>query len=143
MDTHEREATIKANHTCACEQCDPSLTVFTQRQGPHHVGVRFWSDEEEVLDRQLKASILLDGVKVERAFEAILGDDGMVWAYRSEPAGVHMCVTCLERLRAKGLVASDSTWVIGGFTFTPEHIVGVCTVKQAGKVELRVPAKAH
>lgn len=98
-------AMVKAHHTCACVGCDSSIAsaVTSGRQSSNHIAVRFWSDDVQPEWQGLRGFsnsvvILLDGERVERAFEAILGEDGSIWRYRQEPLGfVHTCVTCEER----------------------------------------------
>lgn len=111
----------RADHTCACTNCDASLAVVTERQGDQHVAVRFWDRVE-----RRNIQILLEGKPVTRAFEAILGEEGTVWRYREHiPNGnVHRCLTCLDR-------GSNELRAGAWYDIPP------CTEKLHGRVELR------
>jgi hypothetical protein len=106
---------VPKDHICACPHDDPALEVMSKRQGPHHVGVRFW---DEGIPLYRKADILLDGQIVYGVFEAVLGDQGTVWRYRGIPSSAgrnrHQCATCN---------------------------IGICTEKLTGRVEFRVRAR--
>lgn len=139
---------VRADHTCTCTHDDPSLEVISTRQGPHHIGVRFWEDGTEEKQRDLNAQILLNGMVIEGVVEAILGDQGTIWRYRGVPAaskeGRHVCQTCRQRAAAAGLGKDDGTVRFemterGTERATPE--IRACMERLTGSVELRAKAR--
>jgi hypothetical protein len=104
---------IMADHACTCPTCTPAVAVSSARQGPQHIGVRFWDDNPEEGIHQRYAMLLLDGVEVAGVFEAVLGEQGKVWRYRGVPSasdmGRHLCLTCRRRESAT-IAMDDSTY---------------------------------
>lgn len=122
---------ILLDHKCACVRCDPSLRVDSTRRGPHHIGVRFWEENPQEKLNQYKASIFLNGERVEGVFEAVLGEPGVgvVWRYRGCPSASrndrHLCLTC-----TRGRTLPDVDELLSS-------VAGVCTERLEGAVELR------
>jgi hypothetical protein len=141
------EAAIRQDHVCACVRCDPSLRVEGGRRGDHHIGVRFWGDYPGERSRQRGTMILVDGMEVSGAFEAILGAEGTVWAYRSvawaggSGTGYHTCLTCRDAAQRDGLLSEDGFLLHRAADGTEEQLtIDICTIKLVGRVELRRPA---
>lgn len=127
-------AEVKQDHTCTCPGCDPSVRVASMRVSNQHIGVRFWDEDGPEANEQRRAKILLNGVKVDGAFEAVLGSEGAVWRYRGVPSagriGKHYCITCRER--ADRLIADNA----GLFPTEGVPELQLCQEKLTGKVEM-------
>ena len=145
------EATIRRDHTCTCVTCDPDVRVDGARQGPQHIGVRFWGDYPGERHQDRDAIILLDGVEIGGVYEAILGDEGVVWVFRSVPwtdtdgtardNGYHPCLTCRDAADREGRLSPDGYLLRPLPDGTEEQVsLGVCSMKLVGRVELRRPA---
>lgn len=105
------------DHQCACDVCDPSLIPTGERQGEHHIGIRFDNGREG--ERFIR--IHLEGwpeSSVGGAYEALTGRDGAVWRYRGIPSTSgytrHVCETC------KAAIPHDTP------PEAREGLVGVC-----------------
>jgi hypothetical protein len=125
---------IRADHACTCPTCTPEIAVSSARQGPQHIGVRFWDDNPEESSRQKRAMILLDGVEVTGVFEAVLGEHGTIWRYRGVPSGQyfgrHRCLNCLRK--GNGLIEQNG----GLFPVDGVPEPQACQEMLAGAVEL-------
>lgn len=146
QDLLAREDRVRAHHTCSCVVCEPSVVVDTTRHGDRpesHVSVRFWDVPSEEQARKRTGEILLDGEIVSGAFEALLGDPGTVWAYRTEPDGVHRCVRCIEQAARQGVLTEDRMVQVGqdGSGLVVHTAINLCTEKLTGQVELRALAQ--
>jgi hypothetical protein len=131
-------AAIRRDHRCACATCDPSLALDGIRRAPQHIGVRFWSDDPS-------AEILVDGQAVGGAFEAILGEEGLVWAYRATPssAGYHPCLTCRDAAERDGRLSPDGYRLHQAADGTDEQLpFEICSLKLIGRVEIRREARS-
>jgi len=126
---------IQHDHSCACSTCDPSLMSLPQRQGPQHIGVRFWDENPEERARDRNAMILLNGVEIAGVFEAVLREHGSIWRYRGVPSesekNRHLCQTCLKN-------GGHQIGANGGF-YPVEGVPspGICQEILKGSVELR------
>jgi hypothetical protein len=128
---------IRRDHRCACARCDPSLALDGIRRAPQHIGVRFWSDDP-------KAEILVDGRVIDGVFEAILGEEGLVWAYRETPpsAGYHPCLTCCDAAERADLLSPDGYRLQRAADGTDEQVpFEICSLKLIGRVEIRRAAR--
>lgn len=116
----QKWALARADHTCACVNCDYTLKLPTERAGKQHIGVRFWETNPDEKREQYGRYVLVDGVQV-AAVEAILGDEGIAWVIRGrdKPFGCHICLTCMD---GNGYMSADSA---------------ACMQKLYGKVELQ------
>lgn len=145
----ETVATQTTQHVCSCPSCDPSVKVEGPKQGPNHIAVRFWeNDPESARARQNKAFILLNGEPV-HAFEAILGDPGVVWYYPQPEGYSHICATCRDEAVKQGKLSKvgDSYIVLHKkeddvvVRLTPE--MHPCQKRATGRVEIQMePATA-
>lgn len=151
MTDRDWEAAIRRDHWCACMGCNPSLRIKRPGGELQRVGVRFWGaspiDREEWHD----AVILLDGLAVGGVYEAVLGDEGAIWAFRSVPwtdargvihiEGYHPCLTCRDAAQRAGALSPDGFVLRRAADGTEEQVpLELCSLKRTGRVELRRPA---
>lgn len=100
---------MSAEHECARRTCRPDLFPPAERQGEHHIAVR-WGIEHCLI------FVSLDGVVLDDATEALAGAEG--WAIRDSGheqfAGTCYCGRCEYVQRGVVRVGTDRVSLEGG-----------------------------
>lgn len=97
-----------SKHVCNCQNCDPGMAPSGEREGPHHIGVRFNTHSDPDGGKHVWV-IKLDGTVVPEVIEAVAGPTGRIFRFvpttaldaddypenvSDRPNAAHLCKNC-------------------------------------------------